>query len=351
MDKNRIKMQQFERQHKETLFSKINEVGSKQFDSISSLTTSAKDIGQSNVDIPNASTTLNNKIVELSKEFEKAGLSMFASKIELYDTIGSSFLGDAIIHDLIDQLAESSEKLINYTKELENITKIKNEQKLALQNISPMKKFLLNLRALFVPVKPVDLSLTEEEQKTLNTALKDYKDIDEKMWKYNLKDNLVQSLVKAIAGSQKIGDIKIEHNYEAMNVPDLLEENIIPDLKKLKLDSLIPQLQDELVEEYKKDLPDPKTFKISQEDMFLYIPNFKKYEKNEENKNEEKSVENRRNIRNGVTLKDFSTIDKKVSESSRRTTLNTLKREIRPIREISKLNDRKIAKEEEISLE
>lgn len=55
------------------------------------MTTNATNLGQSHVSIPNVSTTLNNKIVELSHEFRNAGISMFSKEFEDYGFVGSSF--------------------------------------------------------------------------------------------------------------------------------------------------------------------------------------------------------------------------------------------------------------------
>ena len=279
IDKNQV--DDFEKKYKDTIFSKIGEVGSKQFEEIGQMTTNATNLGQSHVIIPNASTTLNNKLVELSHEFNKAGISMFSKEFEDYGFVGSSFLGDAIIHDLIDRLAKSSDKLGEYSKTIGDVSKQRNERLLALQNLSPIRKFFSRIRAFFVPVKPVDLSLTEEEQGTLDNSLQEYIDSDSEIWNYNLEDNIVQALVKEIAGPEKFGDFDIPHRHNAFNVPGLLEKSVIPDLTKLGLEHLIPQLQEALIEEYKKDLPDPEIYKVKDEDMHLYVPDFLKGQKNQ----------------------------------------------------------------------
>lgn len=274
IDKKRV--EEFEEKYKEVLFSKISEAGSIQFDSINLITTNARNIGQSNVNIPNSSITLNNKLVELSQEFKQAGISMFSSELEEANAVSSSFLGDTIIKDLIEQLSKSSKKLGEYNKTIRSVSRKKNEQMQALQNVGPIRKFFSRIKSFFVPVKPAEFSLTEEEQNTLNTSLQEYMDIDNKILHYNLEDNLVPTLVKTIAEPKTIGQFHIPHCYEAYAVPDLLEERVIPDLKKLGLEHLIPQLQEDLIKEYKKDLPAPEIYKVRQENMYLYVPDFNK---------------------------------------------------------------------------
>lgn len=349
------KVEEFEKQYKDTIFSKIGDISSKQFDAISQMTTNATNLGQSQVNIPNAIITLNNKLGELSHVFKKAGISMFSKELEDYDIVSTSFLGDAIIHDLIDKLVKSSDKLREYSKTIGNVSKQRNERLLALQNVSPIRKFFSRIRAFFVPVQPIDLSLTEEEQATLDNSLQEYKDIDSQIWTYNLEDNIVQALVKEIAGSQKIGNFDITHQYSASTVPGLLEENIIPDLKKLGLEHLVPKLQEALVEEYKKDLPAPEIYQVKDEDMYLYVPDFS--QKPEEShkvtkeeledilqqsqefiKSSKKTLRSikREKLLGGLSLKSFESVDLSVSAPQRKATTDVISTELSQ----EQLNDR-----------
>ena len=312
------------------------------------MTTNASNLGQSNVRIPNVSTTLNNKLVELSHLFKKSGMSMFIATepehLAWGDFYGTSVIGDAVIHDLIDKLATSTEKLGKYGKTMGDVSKQRNERLLALQNVSPIRKFFSRIRAFFVPVQPVDLSLTEEEQGTLDESLHEYTDIDSEIWNYNLEDNIVQALVKEIAGSQKLGNFDIKHRYDAYNVPGLLEESVIPDLKKLGLEHLIHQLQEALIEEYKKDLPDPEIYRVKDEDMHLYVPDFsRKPEGPRELTKEElqdlhqqainnskkalRSIKRDKNL-GGLGLKSFEIVDLGVSATQRKEATGVINKEL-----------------------
>lgn len=260
---------------KNSCLKKIREIYSKQFETIDIMTKNANDLGQANVDMPNIGTLVNNKIIELSHIFEEHGISIFSSESKDYDFVTSSFLGNAIIQDLTDKINQSVEKMNEYGKKMEEVSVQRNKRIQALQNISPMRKFFSKIRSLFVPAKPIDLSLTDEEQSILDSSLQEYKDIGDKIWNYNLDDNLVPALVKAIAGPLKFENFNISsHRYRAQVVPTLIEEDVVPDLKKLGLEGLVPKLQEALTKEYKKDLPDPETYKIADEDMFLYVPDF-----------------------------------------------------------------------------
>lgn len=371
MSIDKKEVEEFEKKYKDGIFSKISEVSSKQFEGISLMTKNATNLGQPHVSIPNASTTLNNKLVEFSHKFKEAGISLFSREFEDYGLVGPSFVGNAIIHDLIDKLATSTEKLEEYSKTIGDVSKQRNERLLALQNISPIRKFFSRIRAFFVSVKPVDLSLTEEEKDVLDGSLQEYTDVDSEIWNYNLDDNLVQALVKEIAGPEKLGNFDIPHRHHAFNVPGLLEESVIPDLKKLGLEHLIPQLQEALVEEYKKDLPDPEIYQVKDEDMHLYIPDFsqKSTEKHEVTGEElqdmhqqaqeaiKSSKKTLRTIKEdktqgGLGLKSFEAIDLGVSAQERKAATQTISSELSQEQSNDKeISDKKVEKDDEIIID
>lgn len=323
------------------------------------------------MNIPNISITLNNKLVELSHIFQKAGISMFSRELKDYDIVCSSFLGDALISDLINKSAESSDKIEEYIKTIENVSKKKNEQVLALQNISPIRKFFSRIKSFFVPVKPVDLSLTEEEQGILDAPLQEYIDIDTQIKNYNLEDNLVQALVKQIAGSQKISDFDIPHQYSASTVPGLLEESVIPDLKRLGLEHLVPKLQEALIEEYKKDLPDSEIYQVQDEDMYLYVPNFSRKpeepheiteeELQESHKQAQETIMSGKKILRSIKedmflgkigLKSFEAVDLSVSAPQRKAAIAVISTELSKEQSSNRnKSDPSIEKDNEITID
>lgn len=255
-----------EKAYKDLIFRGIDELSSAQTELINQISANAKNIGQSNFDIYNIGITLNNKLVELYHIFKKAGISIFISKLEAYDLVTESFIGKAIIEDLIECVNQASETLNRHSLTIKNISNRKIEQLKALRNINSIQKFFAKIKSFFIPTKPIDLSLTEQEQDMLDGFIQEYRDIDNKIWKYNLEDNIIPAIVK---------DIK-QQKYGAYAVPGLLEESVIPDLRKLGLEKLVPQLQNKLIEEYKKDLPKSKIYEISEERMYLYVPDFSK---------------------------------------------------------------------------
>lgn len=226
----------YEDRYKNLLYNKIEKIISMQSEIV-------KQIGKEgqyvdiNTDIPNIGITFNNKLNELSQIFKKAEISMFAEPHEKYDLVDSNFVGDAIIDDMISQLSNATQALVKYASSMSKATEKRTEKVKALEKSGSIKKLFLKIRSFFVPTTVSDLiSYSEEEIREVNTHLSEYKGIDENLWKYNLKDNVVQSLVKFINDSQ----------YHDFNIRELLEESVIPTLQKLGLEDAISQLQEEL---------------------------------------------------------------------------------------------------------
>ena len=119
------------------------------------------------------------------------------------------------------------------------IEKKKQEKVQALEKAGPIKSFFLKLRGLVFPAKQIDLSYTQEETTELNSYLSEYRKIDEQLWNYSLRDNIVPSLVDYIKPRK--------YSMQA------ILEDITPDLQKLGLADLMPQLQEELEKEFAKN--------------------------------------------------------------------------------------------------
>ena len=198
--------------------------------------------------IPNMGITFNNKLNELSLIFKKVGISMFAEHNEKYDFVGSNFVGDAIIEDIIAQLLKGTNKLSEYDS---SIRKTMEKDK-KIEKTGSIKKIFLKIRSLFIPTNFSNSSQhLDEKIAEANSHLSEYKEIDENLWKYNLKDDLVQSIVKHINNSR----------YDDSYIPKLLEESVIPTLQKLELEDVIPKLQEEA------RFSDKKSWKLSSKQM------------------------------------------------------------------------------------
>lgn len=235
----------FESKYKKILFDKIHNFSFTYSQLISSIEESSKYTGTDS-NLPNIVITLNNKLVELSHSFREAGTSIFSTKIEDYgifnlNMVSSSLIGEAIIFDMFSRTEEATVTLQKYSSLLEQMSNIKRQQAQSLKNGGPLKSIFLKFRSLVFPSQKIDLSYTQEETEKLNSFLSQYKEIDEQLWKYNLENDLVSSLVKHIV---------VERNYSETQISGLLEESVIPDLQKLGLMHLLPQLQQELFKAY-----------------------------------------------------------------------------------------------------
>lgn len=345
-------VREFEDKVKGLLFEKVGEISLKQHELISEIQDSSKYVDLES-DLPNLGITFNNKLVELQHQFQNAGLSMYSQEFKDYGFIGSSFVGEAVILDLINYASKGTQDLADYSKTMKEVTDKKVEKVQGLEKASPIRRIFAKIRNFFVPVKQEDMTYTTEETETINSHLRDYRETDNQLWKYNLRDNIIPSIVKQIR----------DRGYGAYTVPGLLEESIIPDLEKLGLSDLIPQLQQTLIEEYKKDLPDPEIYQVKDEDLYLYVPDFtRKSERREEVDLEElgrqaKSVivdskktmkDAKRTLRqHGISLRDFSLVDKTSNASARQSATSAIGEELHSVQEV---NQDKVQESTDISL-
>lgn len=245
-------VEEFESKYKKILFDKIHEFSSANTDLRLLIEKSSQYIGTIS-DLPNISTTLNNKLVELSRTFQEAGTSIYSTKIEDYgpaklNIISTSLIGEAIIFDMLDMTQEATNALGEYQSDLKPMVNARSQQIQSLQKNGPLKNFFLKLRGMIFPDKKIDLSYTPEEIEKLNSHLSKYTEIDENLWQYNLEDNLVPSLVKHIQNiaARPGSDLK-------SHIPEFLEQSVVPDLQKLGLMHLLPQLQQELSKQQDKE--------------------------------------------------------------------------------------------------
>lgn len=233
----------FETEYKACLFDRINLLCS----SISAFENSQKSVGI-NESLPNMGITLHNKLIELSHIFQDAGLSLYSSKVEDYGPLNlnfvtSSFIGEAIIFNMIDKVEEGTATLVDYTSSLEEMSRKKREEFQSLRE-RPLKRFLWYLKNFQLSPKEINSSYTKEEIQTLNSHLSKYAEADNQLWTYNIRDNIIPSLV---------GYIK-QKGYSKEAVPGLLQECIVSDLQKLGLADLLPQLEEQLAKSFEEEL-------------------------------------------------------------------------------------------------
>lgn len=257
---------------------------------------------------------------------------MYSKVYEDYnDLISMPLIGEAIVSDLLHYIDKGNDQLTAYLMEEEKSVKRREQEFKKLEKYSPVRKFFASIRNFFLPAKrPSTIDITQKEKEALCSCLSSYQDINEQLSDYNLKDNLVSSVVSLIQ----------KRKYDAFMLPDLLEEEIAPDLQKLGLSDLIPQLQQALVEEYKKDLPDPAKYQIKLEDMHLYVPDFTRIAQNSKESEQERfqkqsdnlivKEDSKKSLAQGVTKENLASIDESVNAMDRQTTIEAIKDELHP---------------------
>ncbi len=244
------KVEEFEERYKEVVFNRITELSSVYSKVVDMVQTNGKDIDGLNTDLPNIGITLNNKVGEMNREFKKYELSIFAYKVENYgplrqNYITSSLVGDAIIEDMIEKTNKAMKALDGYNDVIINSIERKNRHSSrAVEKVGPMRRFFAIIRGLMMGDSKYDIEkYTPEEICAMNSCLEDYRYIDEKLWKYRLKDNLVPSVVNYIK----------KQGYKKNTICSLMDSDIIPVFEKLNFRNLIPELEEKVQEECDED--------------------------------------------------------------------------------------------------
>lgn len=229
-------VQKYEEKYKNILYKSIENIMENMFDTINSNRRIAKNLDLDvDIDLPNIGVTLNNKINEIANEFKDAGISMFATPNNKYDFVSSNFVGDAILDDLYARLGKGSKAYSDYVSNLGETIKRKNERAKALVPTNPIRRFFLKIRSLFAP-KSIEetISFLPDEVEKLSADISSYKNMDEEIWNYNLKDNVAQSIITSITSKG--------YNEETMLY--MLAEDVMPTLKSLGLENLESQIKE-----------------------------------------------------------------------------------------------------------
>ena len=228
-------VQEYEEKYKKILYKYIENIMASMYEALSNNRRISKNLDLDiDIDMPNIGVTLNNKINEISHEFEDTGISMFAMPNEEGDFVGSNFVGDAILDDLFARLGKGTQAYADYVTNLEDAINRRNERTKALVTTNPIKKFFLKIRSFFVRESMEDaMSFLPEEIEKMNSSITKYKSIDEEIWNYSLEGNVAQSIITSITSKG--------YNKETMRY--MLEEEVMPTIKSLGLESLESQIE------------------------------------------------------------------------------------------------------------
>ena len=221
----------YENKYKEEVFEKIYKIVSLQDNYIRKIEILKKKIGIK-TRVPNIGITVNNKIVEISRIFKLAGISIY-TEINEKGSQNKSFCGRAIIEDIISQTSESIDLIIEFYNTLIDILKQKRNKWYGLDQIKTVWRVIKNPGKLNNILSITTFSKDEIEK--IEANLIEFAKMDDKIWNYNLKDNFIQSIL-----------IFINQNRDEYEIPVVLEESIIPTMQKLGLEEQIPELKEQL---------------------------------------------------------------------------------------------------------
>lgn len=191
--------------------------------------------------LPNIVTTLHDKLTqEVIKQFRTVGIE-FNMK---------SFLVQSIVSDLLSKFEEGITEFRNCSENLNFVREVQEdfESRVELAPTSKVKNFFARIRGIFKPERKQEkleqLERERQEQKLekANIYLIKYKFINSELAKYTIKNNIVNSLTKEILHGQGSG--------LTLNVKEFIDEKIAPEMKKLGLENLLPELEERIYEEY-----------------------------------------------------------------------------------------------------
>lgn len=251
-------LKEFDQKRKNELYEFRKIIISKQMNLIREVKELEKTIGIKNEEIPNIGITFNNKIVEISQKFQQSDLSMFASTIMNYGEsrgkiVTHSFVGQTILGSLISISDEGIKKLEQYNNKLIEVIKEKYKPLQYNKKFKFVAKIIITIKLLTGKIKIEQFSLTEEERKELENMLSEYKKINLRLWNYDLKENIVDSIMKSLKGIE----------YSDLTILRIEDECIIPNFEKLGFTDLIPEIEDK-IEEYMR--ANQKPWKLTPEE-------------------------------------------------------------------------------------
>ena len=224
------------------LFDRINKMQGKIKESLE-LIKKFERINAKEENLPNIVTTLHDKLTqEVIKQFRTVGIE-FNMKSYLVQAVVSDLLGK--FEEGITEFRDCSENL-NFVREVQDDF----ESRVELAPTSKVKNFFARIRGIFKPerkqerLEELERERQEKKLEEANIHLIKYKFINSELEKYTIKKNIVNSLTREILHGQGSG--------LTLNSKDFVAEKIMPEMKKLGLDGLVPELEKNMYEEYKE---------------------------------------------------------------------------------------------------
>lgn len=184
-----------------------------------------------NESMPNIGNTFKNKLIELYHIFEQLGTSMFGSKKEGEECANCpAYLGQAIIEDMLDKVMDAKRNLREYNSIAGNIKTYMKKKIEEFEESNFIKRCILKSKG--EPTTMDEVELPEG----LNTYLKYYIEVDEKIFRYDLESNKVTIISKLVNMLRR----------EPERISEIMNDYIIPDLQKLGIEDWIDEIKEQL---------------------------------------------------------------------------------------------------------
>lgn len=210
-------------------------------------------------------------------------MSIYVKPVEEYDLVETNFVGDALISELFIEFTSSIETLGECIQTYNDMNKERNLKIKEIENAGFFKKIAYLYRVIIKSSDELEFQNDDIEQ--MNMLIKKYKEIDDKIWKFNIRDNVIQCITNYLK----------QLTQSCEEAPDILQEDMCDTLEKLGLGYMIPKLEEKLDElekdktitiyklnEEEKEAIEKATKEILDRLSNLY-PNTEQAEKNENN--------------------------------------------------------------------
>ena len=182
-------------------------------------------------ELPNVGITLNNKIVEIYQLFKTYGIKIFYGYDEKNGISINGIIPAFIIENLNnDYLLPLIEKMTEYVTTAKVMKTIKETNEEEMQKKGPIGKTIMLFKAMINSNDSIYFE--EDELDVLRKYLIEYKKINEDIYNYNLKDNLIEAILKHFESSNK--------SFE--EIQEMMINTIEPMLIKLELKDKIQEL-------------------------------------------------------------------------------------------------------------
>ena len=201
----------------------------------------SKQIGYDLGNITNFGITIHNKFSELTQIFKKRGLLFRPSLEEKYDYTEPSFIGNIIEEELAGYFFDAYVAYAEFNACLAEISRAKLKKSEEIENSIFIKRVYLKLKN-GVYENGSDFSVTDEERKKLDDALKKYTDLNKKIFNYEIDENIIKLIIGKLLIYEHDGILSPNKNSRYSSY-EFLKTQVIPELESLGYPSFAQKLE------------------------------------------------------------------------------------------------------------